>query len=171
MEISCFSSSMLRNNMLRIGFSRDIHKLVEGRDLLLGGVKIPYHLGELAHSDGDVLYHALAESILGALALGDLGKHFPDTSNETLNMDSSIILRKCYSFAKEQGYRIVNVDISITLEKPKLKDFIQQIRENIAKNLETDIGNISVKAGTNEGCGEIGKNEAVSAESIVLLEK
>ena len=171
MVISCSSSSMLKSSMLRIGFSRDIHKLVEGRDLLLGGVKIPYHLGELAHSDGDVLYHALAESILGALALGDLGKHFPDTSDETLNMDSSIIVRKCYGFAKERGYHIVNVDISITLERPKLKDYIQQIRENIAKNLETDIDNVSVKAGTNEGCGEIGRNEAVSAESIILLEK
>lgn len=157
--------------MNRIGFSRDIHKLVEGRDLLLGGVKIPYHLGELAHSDGDVLYHALAESILGALAMGDLGKHFPDTSDETLNMDSSIIVKKCYGFAKERGYHIVNVDLTITLEKPKLRNYIDQIRENISKILEINIDCVSVKAGTNEGCGEIGRNEAISAESIVLLEK
>lgn len=157
--------------MNRIGFSRDIHKLVEGRDLLLGGVKIPYSLGELAHSDGDVLYHALAESILGALAMGDLGKHFPDTSDETLNMDSSIIVKKCYGFAKEQGYHIVNVDLTITLEKPKLRNYIDQIRENISKVLEINIDCVSVKAGTNEGCGEIGRNEAISAESIVLLEK
>lgn len=157
--------------MNRIGFSRDIHKLVEGRDLLLGGVKIPYHLGELAHSDGDVLYHALAESILGALAMGDLGKHFPDTSDETLNMDSSIIVKKCYGFAKERGYHIVNVDLTITLEKPKLRNYIDQIRENISKVLEINIDCVSVKAGTNEGCGEIGRNEAISAESIVLLEK
>ena len=116
--------------------SRDIHKLVEGRNLLLGGVKIPYHLGELAHSDGDVLYHALAESILGALALGDLGKHFPDTSDETLNMDSSIILRKCYGFAKDRGYHVVNVDISITLERPKLKDYIPKMKYNVSFELD-----------------------------------
>ena len=157
--------------MIRVGFSRDIHKLVEGRDLLLGGVKIPYHLGELAHSDGDVLYHALGESILGALALGDLGKHFPDTSDDTLNMDSSLIVKQCYEFAKQRGFHIVNVDLTITLEKPKLKNYIDQIRENISKVLEISIDCVSVKAGTNEGCGEIGRNEAISAESIILLEK
>ena len=162
---------MLKSSMVRVGFSRDIHRLVENRDLLLGGVKIPYHLGELAHSDGDVLYHALAESILGALALGDLGKHFPDTSNETLNMDSSIIVKKCYGFAKERGFHVVNVDLTITLEKPKLKNYIEEIRGNISKLLEVNIDCVSVKAGTNEGCGEIGRNEAVSAESIILLEK
>lgn len=157
--------------MIRVGFSRDIHKLVEGRDLLVGGVKIPYHLGELAHSDGDVLYHALGESILGALALGDLGKHFPDTSDETLNMDSSLIVKQCYEFAKQRGFHIVNVDLTITLEKPKLRNYIDQIRENISKLLEISIDCVSVKAGTNEGCGEIGRNEAISAESIILLEK
>ena len=162
---------MLKSSMVRVGFSRDIHRLVENRDLLLGGVKIPYHLGELAHSDGDVLYHALAESILGALALGDLGKHFPDTSDETLNMDSSIIVKKCYGFAKERGFHVVNVDLTITLEKPKLKNYIEEIRGNISKLLEVNIDCVSVKAGTNEGCGEIGRNEAVSAESIILLEK
>ena len=171
MVILCSSSSMLKSSMVRVGFSRDIHRLVENRDLLLGGVKIPYHLGELAHSDGDVLYHALAESILGALALGDLGKHFPDTSDETLNMDSSIIVKKCYGFAKERGFHIVNVDLTITLEKPKLKNYIEEIRGNISKLLEVNIDCVSVKAGTNEGCGEIGRNEAVSAESIILLEK
>ena len=171
MVILCSSSSMLKSSMVRVGFSRDIHRLVENRDLLLGGVKIPYHLGELAHSDGDVLYHALAESILGALALGDLGKHFPDTSNETLNMDSSIIVKKCYDFAKESGFHVVNVDLTITLEKPKLKNYIEEIRGNISKLLEVNIDCVSVKAGTNEGCGEIGRNEAVSAESIILLEK
>ena len=171
MVILCSSSSMLKSSMVRVGFSRDIHRLVENRDLLLGGVKIPYHLGELAHSDGDVLYHALAESILGALALGDLGKHFPDTSNETLNMDSSIIVKKCYGFAKERGFHVVNVDLTITLEKPKLKNYIEEIRGNISKLLEVNIDCVSVKAGTNEGCGEIGRNEAVSAESIILLEK
>ena len=157
--------------MVRVGFSRDIHKLVEGRDLILGGIKIPFNLGELAHSDGDVLYHALAESILGALALGDLGKFFPDTSNDTLNMNSEIIVRKCYDFAKERGFHVVNVDLTITLERPKLRSYIDQIRENIAKVLELDIDCVSVKAGTNEGCGEIGKGEAISAESIILLEK
>lgn len=162
---------MLKSSMVRVGFARDIHKLIDGRKLLLGGIVIPYHMGELAHSDGDVLFHALGESILGALALGDLGKHFPDNSNDTLNMDSSIIVSKCYQMAKEMGYHIINVDISITLEQPKLRAFIEDIRKNIAKVLDINLDCVSVKAGTNEGCGEIGRNEAISAESIVLLEK
>lgn len=157
--------------MSRVGFSKDIHRLVEGRELILGGVKIPFEKGELAHSDGDVLYHAAAESILGALALGDLGKHFPDTSDETLNMDSAIIMTKAFEMMDERGYKIANIDISISLEKPKLKNYIEQMRTNVANLLHTDIENVSVKAGTNEGCGEVGRGEAVEVYSIVMLEK
>ena len=156
---------------MRIGFASDIHRLVKGRRLILAGVVIPYELGEKAHSDGDVVYHAVAESILGALALGDLGKHFPDSDNQYKDIDSSIIIQRVVTMMKSRGCFINNIDISITLEKPKLKDYIEQMRANLARLLETDIENVSVKAGTNEGCGHLGRNEAVKAESIVLLKE
>ena len=155
----------------RIGFSKDIHRLVSNRKLILAGVVVPFDKGELAHSDGDVVYHAVAESILGALALGDLGKHFPDNLDSTKDMDSAIIVKHVVSLMKERGYRINNIDVFISLEKPKLKDYIEQMRVNIANLLETSIDNVSLKAGTNEGCGEVGRGEAVEATSNVLLKK
>ena len=155
----------------RIGFSKDIHKLVENRKLIIGGVVVPFEKGELAHSDGDVLYHALAESILGALALGDLGKHFPDTSDETLNMDSGLIVKKVVEMMLEKGYEVNNVDIFVSLEKPKLKDYIELMRENVARLLEVELDQVSVKAGTNEKMGEVGRGEAIEASSIILLRK
>ena len=155
----------------RIGFSKDIHKLVENRKLIIGGVVVPFEKGELAHSDGDVLYHALAESILGALALGDLGKHFPDTSDETLNMDSGLIVKKVVEMMKEKGYEVNNVDVFVSLEKPKLKDYIELMRENVARLLEVELDQVSVKAGTNEKMGEVGRGEAIEASSIILLRK
>ena len=155
----------------RIGFSKDIHKLVENRKLIIGGVVVPFEKGELAHSDGDVLYHALAESILGALALGDLGKHFPDNSDETLNMDSSVIVSRVVQMMEERRYEVNNVDIFVSLEKPKLKDYILAMRENIARLLKTNIDQVSVKAGTNEGFGEVGQGDAIEASSIVLLRR
>ena len=155
----------------RIGFSKDIHRLVEGRKLIIGGVVIPFEKGELAHSDGDVLYHAVAESILGALALGDLGKYFPDNSDTTLNMDSSVIVSEVVKMMLLNGYKINNIDVFISLEKPKLKDYISQIRENVSKLLQTEIENVSIKAGTNEGCGEVGRGEAIEVTANVLLKK
>ena len=155
----------------RIGFSKDIHRLVENRKLIIGGVVVPFEKGELAHSDGDVLYHALAESILGALALGDLGKHFPDTSNETLDMDSSVIVSKVVKMMFEKGYEVNNVDIFVSLERPKLKDYIESMRNNVAKLLQVNIDQVSIKAGTNEKCGEVGRGEAIEATSMILLRK
>lgn len=155
----------------RVGFSKDIHKLVENRKLIIAGVVIPFDKGELAHSDGDVLYHAVAESILGALALGDLGKHFPDTSEGTKDMNSEIIVAKVVKMMKELEYEVANIDVFVSLEKPKLKDYIEAMRENLARVLNTNIGNVSIKAGTNEGCGEVGKGEAIEATSMVLLKK
>ena len=155
----------------RIGFSKDIHRLVENRKLIIGGVVVPFEKGELAHSDGDVLYHALAESILGALALGDLGKHFPDTSSETKDMDSGLIVSKVVSLMKEKGYGVNNVDIFVSLEKPKLKDYIELMRKNVASLLEVDIDCVSIKAGTNEKMGPVGLGEAIEASSIILLKK
>ena len=153
----------------RVGFSKDIHRLVENRKLIIGGVVVPFELGELAHSDGDVLYHALAESILGALALGDLGKHFPDNSEKTLNMDSAIIVKEVAKMMKEAGYCVNNVDIFVSLERPKLKDYIQEMRQNVASLLEVEVDRVSIKAGTNEGCGEVGQGKAIEATSMVLL--
>ena len=155
----------------RIGFSKDIHRLVENRKLIIGGVVVPFEKGELAHSDGDVLYHALAESILGALALGDLGKHFPDTSDETLDMDSSVIVSRVVKMMFEKGYEVNNVDIFVSLERPKLKDYIESMRNNVAKLLQINIDQVSIKAGTNEKCGEVGKGEAIEATSMILLRK
>ena len=155
----------------RIGFSKDIHRLVENRKLIIGGVVVPFEKGELAHSDGDVLYHALAESILGALALGDLGKHFPDTSDETLDMDSSVIVSKVVKMMFEKGYEVNNVDIFVSLERPKLKDYIESMRNNVAKLLQINIDQVSIKAGTNERCGEVGRGEAIEATSMILLRK
>jgi 2-C-methyl-D-erythritol 2,4-cyclodiphosphate synthase len=157
--------------MYRIGFSKDIHRLVSGRKLILGGVIIPFHLGEEAHSDGDVIYHALAEAILGSLALGDLGKYFPPSDENIKDIDSAVIVDKSMSLIAERSYEIVNVDIHVLLEKPKLATYIEKMRSNIAILLKTDIGNIAISAGTNEGLGKVGKSEAVEASAIVLIKK
>lgn len=158
--------------MFRIGQSRDIHRLEEnGRDFILGGVRIPYFKGNVSHSDGDCLYHAIAESLLGALALGDLGKHFPDNDDKFKDIDSSFIVKETMKLVKEKGYHVVNIDTSVILEKPKLKDYIDVMRQNIASLLEIDVDEVSVKAQTNEKVDALGRNEAIEASSIVLLEK
>ena len=154
---------------MRIGFASDIHQLVENRKLILAGVVVPFEKGEKAHSDGDVVYHALGESILGALDLGDLGKFFPDSDDKYKDMDSSLIIKEIVKMMEDKGYTVNNVDISITLERPKLKDYILNMRENIARLLKVNIDQVSVKAGTNEKIDELGKGNAVKAESIVLL--
>ena len=161
---------MLKNNM-RIGFASDIHRLVEGRTLILAGVHVPAPFGELAHSDGDVVYHAIMDAILGALALGDIGKFFPDNDNQFKDIDSSILLKQIVKIMFDKDYFINNIDVFITLEKPKIKDYIFQMRNNIANLLQTNIDNVSVKAGTNEGLDALGRGEAVKAEAIVLLEE
>ena len=155
---------------MRIGFASDIHKLVIARKFVLAGVAIPSKVGELAHSDGDVVYHAVSEAILGALALGDLGKHFPAT-DEYKDIDSSFIVKKVVFMMLKKGYVVNNVDVSITLEKPKLKPYILDMRKNLAALLNIDVDDVSVKAGTNEGLDEIGQGKAVKAEAIVLLKK
>ncbi len=157
--------------MFRVGFSKDIHKLVPGRKLILAGVIIPFDKGELAHSDGDVVYHAVGESILGALALGDLGKHFPDTDPKYKDINSLLLIKEIVSMMKKEGYVVNNIDVFISLEKPKLKDYIEQMRINLSLLLEVDIKNVSIKAGTNEGMGPVGTLEAVEAYSYVSLIK
>ena len=157
--------------MYRVGYSEDIHRLVENRKLMLGGIEVPFHLGEDAHSDGDVLLHAISESILGALNLGDLGTHFPDNSEKTLNMDSKLILKRVKELMDEKGYEIVNIDSSIVLEKPKIKEYIPLMKKSVADVLGIDDENVSIKAGTNEGVDEIGKLKAIKAVAIVLLKR
>ena len=157
---------------MRIGQSRDIHRLENNnRPLIIGGVRIPFDKGPVSHSDGDVLYHALAEAILGSLAKGDLGTYFPDNDNKYLNMDSSIIVKYCYDLIKKEGYHIINIDANIILEKPKLKDYLLLMRQNMASLLEMNLDDISLKAQTNEKCGEVGENKANEATVSLLLEK
>lgn len=157
--------------MFKVGFSKDIHRLVKDRKLMLAGVHVPFEFGELAHSDGDVIYHALAESILGALALGDLGKFFPDSDPKYKDIDSAIIVKSVINMMKEKGYKVNNVDIFVSLEKPKLAPYIDAMRNNVSSLIETNIENISIKAGTNEGIGEVGLGEAVEAYSYISLER
>ena len=156
---------------MRIGQSVDIHRMVEGRKLILGGVEIEYEKGLLGHSDADVLLHAIGESILGALALGDLGSHFPDTDPAYAGISSMVLLEKIYELMDQQGYRICNVDATVMIEKPKLAPYKQQMRENVASVLHCDPSRISIKATRGEGLGFVGKGEGVQALSVCLLEE
>ncbi len=156
---------------MRVGLGYDVHKLVEGRKLIIGGVDIPYEKGLLGHSDADVLIHAVMDSILGALALGDIGKHFPDTDEKYKGADSMKLLEFVYNLINEKGYNIGNIDCTIIAQSPKMAPHIQNMRENIAKTLNTSIENINVKATTEEGLGFTGAKEGISAQSICLLVK
>lgn len=155
---------------MRIGHAWDTHRLVEGRSLYLGGVLVDSKLGLLGHSDADVVLHAIAEAFLGALALGDLGTFFPDNSEKTLNMDSKIILKECYKMVLDRGYKLVNLDLTIYSEKIKINPIRQQIRTSIASLLDTGVENVSVKATTYEGMSFIGRNEAIAAECVLLID-
>ncbi|MGN1295736.1 MAG: 2-C-methyl-D-erythritol 2,4-cyclodiphosphate synthase [Bacilli bacterium] len=158
--------------LFRIGQSRDIHRLEEnGRTLILGGVKLPFYKGPVSHSDGDCLYHAIGEAILGALAKGDLGKLFPDNDPKYKDFDSSLIIKEIVKIMKEEGYEVCNIDASIIIEKPKLAPYIVEMRKNVASLLECEINEVSIKAQTNEKCGEVGREEAVECQAIVLLQK
>ena len=156
---------------MRVGLGYDVHRFVEGRDLILGGVKIPYEKGLLGHSDADVLLHALTDALLGAAALGDIGRHFPDTDERYRGISSLILLEKAYTLVKERGYSLGNADMVLILQKPKLKEYIPSMEENIAGALSCEKERISVKATTEEGLGFTGQGEGVSAKAIVLLEK
>lgn len=154
---------------MRIGSGYDVHKLVEGRDLVLGGVKIPSDLGCLAHSDGDVLIHALCDALLGALALGDIGLHFPDNDNSYKGIDSTILLEKCMQLVAQRGYTVGNVDTTIALQSPKLRPHIDSMRERLAAVMNIPVEDVSVKATTTERLGFEGRREGVSAYATVLL--
>lgn len=152
---------------MRIGIGNDIHRLIEGRPLILGGVEIPYSKGEEAHSDGDVLVHAIIDAILGACAKGDIGRLFPPSDERYKDADSLKLLKQAVEYT---GAKIINIDSSITLEEPKLRPYITTMRERIAEVLSIDIDRISIKAKTNEGLDETGKGNAVSAIAVVLVE-
>lgn len=155
--------------MYRIGFSKDIHPLKENRPLILGGIHIPYHLGLDGHSDADVVIHAISEAILGALAIGDLGTHFPDNDDKYKNIDSTILLKEVVKMMENNHYEINNIDVQIGLSKPKLKDYKEAMRNNIASLLKTNIENVSIKAMTYNSLGDIGNNKAAEAYCVVML--
>jgi len=157
--------------MYRIGSGIDFHQLVEGRDLWLGGVKIPHTKGALGHSDADVLLHAICDALLGALALGDIGTHFPDTSQEFKNIDSKILLERSFNLITIRGYKVVNVDASLCLEQPKIKPYVQEMQQVIAAILQVGIEDVSVKATTTEKMGFVGREEGLVAYATVLLQK
>ena len=155
---------------MRIGHGYDVHKLVEGRDLILGGVKIPFEKGLLGHSDADVLLHAVSDSLLGAAALGDIGKHFPDTDPKYKGADSLELLRIVGEKVKEAGFKVSNIDVTMIAQRPKLKDHIPTMRENIARVLHVEVGQVNVKATTEEHLGFTGDGSGMSCHAVCLLE-
>ncbi len=156
---------------MRIGHGYDVHKLVEGRDLILGGVKIAYEKGLLGHSDADVLLHAISDALLGAAALGDIGKLFPDTDMQYKGADSIVLMKTAYEAVKKKGYVAENIDATILCQRPKLRGYIDTMRENIASALGMDMDCVSVKATTEEGLGFTGAGEGIAVHSVCLLRK
>lgn len=156
---------------MRIGFGYDVHQLVEDRKLILGGVEIPHETGLLGHSDADVLVHAIMDSILGAMAMGDIGYHFPDTDDEYKDISSLSLLSRVKEIMGKKNYKIGNIDSTIVAERPKLAPFILEMRENISELLDTSIDNIGIKATTTESLGFVGEGKGISSYSACLLEK
>lgn len=157
--------------MFRIGNGFDVHRLVENRKLIVCGVEIPYHLGLLGHSDADVALHALSDALLGAAALGDIGKHFPDTDPRFKGADSRLLLRECLNLIVEKGYKPANVDVTIIAQAPKMAPHIEKMRGNIAEDLNLPIDAVSVKATTTEKLGFTGRGEGIAAQASALLAK
>ncbi len=154
----------------RIGYGIDFHQLVTGRELFIGGVKIPHDKGALGHSDADVLLHAICDALLGAASLGDIGVHFPDTSAEFKNIDSKILLAKTFALIQNEGYSIVNIDSTLCLEAPKIKPYVAQMQETIAAILSIPVKDISIKATTTETMGFVGRKEGLVAHATCLLQ-
>lgn len=157
--------------MFRIGQSIDIHQLVEGRDLIVGGVKIEHDKGLLGHSDADILLHAVIESVIGALGLGDIGQHFPDTDPKYKGISSMILLEHCYHLMNDHGYEIHNLDSIILCEQPKMAPHIQKMKENVANTLHCNVNQINIKATRGEKMGFVGRQEGMVAQAVVLLRK
>lgn len=155
--------------MIRVGQGFDVHRLVEGRPCIIGGVRIPYEKGLLGHSDADVLLHAVADAVLGALALGDIGRHFPDTDPAYAGADSLMLLKRVWAMAKTRGYRLGNVDATIIAQEPKMAPHVPEMVRNIAGALECEAERVSVKATTSERLGFTGRGEGIAAQAIVCL--
>ena len=155
--------------MVRIGHGYDVHKFCDGRKCILGGVEIPYEMGLLGHSDADVLLHAVCDALLGAAALGDIGKHFPDTDNAYLGVDSRLLLKKTVALLRTKGYKIGNIDATVIAQKPKLSPYISRMCENIASDCGVDISAVNVKATTEEGLGFTGALEGISAHAVCVI--
>lgn len=164
-------NKLLKVPVIRIGHGYDVHKLVENRKLIIGGIEISYEKGLLGHSDADVLVHAIMDSLLGAAALGDIGKLFPDTDPKYSGANSIILLKKVCEVLKANNYQIVNIDSTVIAQAPKLKPYIDDMRNIIAKACETDVNNISVKATTEEKLGFTGSGDGISAHAVCLIEK
>lgn len=156
---------------MRIGHGYDVHKLVEGRRLILGGIEIPFEKGLLGHSDADVLLHAISDAILGAAAMGDIGLHFPDTDEKFKGADSMVLLKEVLGIVGKKGYTVSNIDATILCQRPKLRPFIDEMRRNIADKCDIDIDCISVKATTEEGLGFTGSGEGIAVHCVCLLER
>ncbi len=156
---------------MRIGIGYDVHKLVKGRNLIIGGIKIPHEFGLLGHSDADVLVHAIMDSMLGALALGDIGKHFPDSDMEYKDIDSCQLLKRVNELILSKGYKVSNIDSVVALETPKIGKYINEMREKLSNILEIDMEQISIKATTTEGLGFVGTKEGASSYAVTLLKK
>lgn len=154
---------------MRIGHGYDVHRLVEGRKCIICGVDIPYEKGLLGHSDADVALHALSDALLGAAALGDIGKHFPDTDPQYSGADSRVLLRNVVSMIREKGYKVGNADITIVAQRPKMSPHIEQMRLNVAADLDIDVGCVNIKATTTEKLGFEGRGEGISSTAVVLL--
>ncbi|MBN8194302.1 2-C-methyl-D-erythritol 2,4-cyclodiphosphate synthase [Bacillus sp. NTK074B] len=157
--------------MFRIGQGFDVHQLVEGRPLIMGGITIPYEKGLLGHSDADVLLHAVADACLGSIAAGDIGKHFPDTDPEFKDADSAKLLQHVWALVKEEGYELGNIDCTIIAQKPKMAPYIDEMRQSIATLLEADIAEVNVKATTSEKLGFTGRGEGIAAQTTILIKK
>ena len=155
----------------RVGQGYDVHRLTKGESLWLGGILIPHEKGIVAHSDGDVLIHAICDALLGSVHLGDIGTHFPDSSDKYKNIDSKILLKESYSLAKGRGFSIVNIDATISVQKPKMKPYIQKMEETLAGVLEIESDQISIKATTTERLGFEGREEGISAQAVVLVKR
>lgn len=156
---------------LRIGNGYDVHALTTGETLWLGGIKLQHEKGTIAHSDGDVLIHAICDAMLGALALGDIGKHFPDTDSGYKNIDSKILLKKCNELIQDKGYKIVNIDSTICAQRPKMNPHIPTMQQCLASLLNIETNQISIKATTTENLGFVGREEGISSYAVVLLQK
>ena len=157
--------------MIRVGMGYDVHRFKDGGDVILGGVKIDYERGLEAHSDGDVVLHALCDALLGAAALGDIGKHFPDTDPEFKGADSRVLLRYVYRIVQDKGFQVVNADMTIIAQAPKMAPYIAEMRRNIADDLNVDVDCINVKATTTEKLGFEGRKEGIAVQAIVLIAK